>query len=416
MSNIGTLKKEILPKIIKLRHYFHQHPELSNKEFKTSEKIIEILTDWGIPIVPTDLDTGLLAEIKGDFSGPTIVLRADLDALPVKELTELNFKSVNDGIMHACGHDLHFTSLLGAAFILNNQKDKIHGTVRLLFQPAEEAGHGGDQVLAKHVLDNVKAIVGFHNNPELPIGTIALQSGPMMAGCYHIGVKINGIGSHAAQPEKSQDVIFTQAIIISQLQSIVSRNSNPFHPVVLSITKVRAGHTWNVLPETASFEGTVRTFSKEDAKLVKSRFYNLVENISKAYGQTVEITWTLGAYPIKNDTQITKVVANGLSRKVIKPTLSMTGEDFATFENQIPGTFAFIGSNGNPKAANLHDSHYVGSDQTISTAIDYFVESATSLLDHFQQEDLVCRRGFNDIHQSKKSVSEVWQQASTEEN
>jgi amidohydrolase len=385
MSQIESLKDEILPRIIELRHQFHQNPELSNQEFQTIKKIKQILTDWGITIVPTTLNTGLLAEIKGHYPGKTIALRADIDALPIKEETDLEFKSKNIGVMHACGHDLHFSSLLGAAYVLNGIKDQLHGTVRLLFQPAEEAGHGGDQVLEKHVLDGVQAIVGFHNNPKLPVGKIALQQGPLMAGCYHIKVVIHGQGSHGARPEEGSDVIVTQAAIITQLQTIVSRNNDPFHAVVVSITKVTAGTTWNVLPDIATLLGTVRTFNDKDTQLVKQRFYELVENIAKAYGQTVEIEWVTGAFPINNDPLITSVVKAGL-KDVSEPTLTMTGEDFATFETKIPGTFAFIGSNGNKKAPDVHDAKYVGLDETISPAIDYFISSTQSLLSYFDKE------------------------------
>lgn len=381
-----SLKATILPEIIEFRHQFHQHPELSNQEFVTTKRITEILTKWGIPIVPTDLNTGLLAEIKGEKPGITIALRADIDALPIQEETDLVYKSQNNGVMHACGHDLHFSSLLGAAYILNQNKKILRGNVRLLFQPAEEQGHGGDQVLEKHVLDGVKTIVGFHNDPTLPVGQIALASGPLMAGCYHIKITLHGQGSHAAKPENSQDVITAQAAIITQLQTIVSRNLDPFHAVVLSITKVEAGTTWNVLPDVAVLTGTVRTFNDADTALVKKRFYQIVENTAAAYDQTVDIEWIVGAYPINNDKKITEIVKESLNNKVIKPTLTMTGEDFATFEQQIPGTFAFIGSNGADNAVDVHDDHFVGLDETISSGIDYFVQSTYGLLNHLSKE------------------------------
>ncbi|WP_300560219.1 amidohydrolase [Companilactobacillus sp.] len=380
---MDTVKTSLVDEIVSLRHQFHQYPELSNQEFATTEKIKQILTDWNIPIVETDLDTGLLAEIRGNEAGATIALRADIDALPVTEQTNLPYKSKNDGVMHACGHDIHFSSLLGAAYLLNQQKDSLKGTVRLLFQPAEEAGHGGDQVLNKHALDGVQAIAGFHNNPTMPVGQIALDQGPLMAGCYRFVVKIHGNGTHGAQPQKGTDPIVTQAAIISQLQTIVSRNNDPFHAVVVSVTKVNAGKTWNVIPETAIFEGTARTFYEEDTELVKRRFFEIVNNTAQAFGQKAEIDWTTGALPIDNDPEITQVVASGLSQPVVKPVLTMTAEDFATFEAKIPGTFAFIGSNGAKDAADLHDPHYVGSDKTIPVAINYFVETVHSLLNHF---------------------------------
>lgn len=373
-------EQDILPEIVKLRHYFHEYPELSNQEFKTTKKIIEILNKWDIPVVPSKLNTGLLAQIKGDYPGPTIALRADIDALPIEEKTNLSYKSQNTGVMHACGHDIHLSSLLGAAYLLNQHKEKINGTIDLLFQPAEEVGHGGDQVIEKNVLKGVDAIVGFHNMPTLKPGIIAMKKGPLMAGCYHFVITLHGAGTHAAQPQEGTDVVVTQAAIISQLQTIVSRNNNPFHSVVVSVTKVNAGETWNVLPEMAVLEGTVRTFYDEDTELVKRRLFKIVNDISSAFNQKADIDWTTGAHPVNNDEKITSIVKNGLSLEVEKPVETMTAEDFATFEQIIPGTFAFIGSNGDPQAVGVHDPHYIGSDETIQTAIKYFVESAYSLL------------------------------------
>lgn len=192
-------EQDILPEIVKLRHYFHEYPELSNQEFKTTKKIIEILNKWDIPVVPTKLNTGLLAQIKGDYPGPTIALRADIDALPIEEKTNLSYKSQNTGVMHACGHDIHLSSLLGAAYLLNQHKEKINGTIDLLFQPAEEVGHGGDQVIEKNVLKGVDAIVGFHNMPTLKPGIIAMKKGPLMAGvlsfCDYITWRGNSCGT-----------------------------------------------------------------------------------------------------------------------------------------------------------------------------------------------------------------------------
>ncbi|MCP9312002.1 amidohydrolase [Liquorilactobacillus satsumensis] len=377
-------KDEVLAEMITLRHQFHQHPELSNQEFATTEKIKQILTEWGISIIPTTLKTGLLAEIQGGKPGAVIALRADLDALPVAEQTDLPFKSQHKGIMHACGHDLHFSSLLGAAYLLHAEKEHLKGTVRLLFQPAEEAGHGGDQVLEKHVLDGVQGIVGFHNNPNLPVGQVAVQAGPLMAGCYKFEVTIHGSGSHGARPEKGKDPIVAQAAIITQLQTIVSRSIRPLDAVVVSVTKVQAGQTWNVLPATATFEGTVRTFTTESTALVKKRFYEIVKRVAAAFEQTVDIDWSVGAYPIHNDPELTAAVIHGLRTQVAVPELTMAGEDFATFENEIPGVFAFIGSNGAVGAADWHEPGYVGKDGTIAAGIDYFIESAHSLLEYFE--------------------------------
>lgn len=381
-DNMATsTETDFLTKIIQLRHEFHQNPELSNQEFQTTKRIAEILTDWQIPIEKTDLDTGLLAVIEGNEPGPTIALRADIDALPIQEQTDIPFKSQNPGVMHACGHDLHLSSLLGAAYQLNQQKDSLKGTIKLLFQPAEEEGHGGDQVLDKHVLDGVEAIIGFHNQPDLPVGEIALKSGALMAGCYHFDITIEGKGAHAAQPQNGTDVVVTQAAIVTQLQTIVSRNQDPFHAVVVSVTKVNAGKTWNVLPETATLEGTVRTFNQEDTEKAKQRLIKIAKNTAATYNQTATVNWTTGADPINNNEKITNLVKQGLTKKVTQPKLTMTAEDFATFETKIPGTFAFIGSNGSKEAKGVHDPNYKGKDETIKTGIQYFIESAKSVLE-----------------------------------
>ncbi|MFT9451292.1 amidohydrolase [Liquorilactobacillus ghanensis] len=371
-----------LQEIIELRHYFHKYPELSNREVATTKKIVEILSSWNITILPTDLNTGVLAEIKGESSGPIIALRADIDALPVLEATSLPFKSVNQGIMHACGHDLHMASLLGAILFFKEHRSLIKGTIRFLFQPAEEAGGGANQVIDKGVLHGVKAILGFHNNPNLPVGTIALQAGPMMAGCYKFEIVIEGQGSHGAKPENSHDPIVTLAQVVDALQTIVSRNVDPQNPVVVSVTHINAGKAWNVIPNEAYLQGTVRLFDNLSADLVKKRLFKLVNGIVQAYDQTARIDWSERALPIANDLELTKAVINNLTGKVKKPTLSMAGEDFATYQKKIPGVFAFVGSNGSIRAADWHEPDFVGLDETLPTGIEYFVEGALGMLDY----------------------------------
>ncbi|MBZ2406763.1 amidohydrolase [Liquorilactobacillus hordei] len=375
-----------LKDITELRHYFHQYPELSNNEVNTTKKIKEILTGWGVSILPTSLNTGLLAEIKGKQPGAVIALRADIDALPVQEKTNLTFKSLNSGVMHACGHDLHLTSLLGAIKYFKDNQEQIKGTIQFLFQPAEEAGGGAEQVIEKKVLKDVKAILGFHNNPNLPVGTIALQSGPMMAGCYKFEVTIKGQGSHGAKPEKGRDPIIASTEIVGALQTIVSRNVNPQDAVVVSVTNINAGSVWNVIPSEAYFQGTVRLFDEKNAELVKQRLFELVEGIAKAYGQSVEIDWSERALPINNDSDLTRIVINSLSNTVHKPLLSMAGEDFATYQKKIPGVFAFIGSNGSPDAADWHEPNFVGLDETLKTGVNYFIEGAQGLLEYLSEK------------------------------
>ncbi|MDN7146524.1 amidohydrolase [Liquorilactobacillus mali] len=383
------IKKRIvidLKDIIEMRHYFHQYPELSNNEFNTTKKIKEVLNNWGVSILETNLNTGLLAEIKGKKPGSIIALRADIDALPVQEETELAFKSLNPGRMHACGHDLHLTSLLGAIKYFKDNQDQIEGTIRFLFQPAEEAGGGAEQVIEKNVLKGVKAILGFHNNPNLPVGAIALQAGPMMAGCYKFEITIKGQGSHGAKPEKGRDPIITLTEIVGALQTIVSRNVNPQDAVVVSVTNINAGSVWNVIPSEAYLQGTVRLFDEKNAELVKQRLFELTEGIARAYGQIVEIDWSERALPINNDSSLTEVVIDNISSKVHKPLLSMAGEDFATYQKKIPGVFAFVGSNGSSDAADWHEPNFIGLDETLTAGVKYFIEGAEGLLAYLSEE------------------------------
>lgn len=379
-----AIDKKLIEQITKWRHEFHQYPELSNQEFNTTQKIERILQDWEIDVLKTDLNTGVVAQIVGNHSGKKVTLRADIDALPVIEKTNLSFKSKNNGVMHACGHDLHLSSLLGAAYILSRHSKEFDGVIQLLFQPAEEVGHGADQVLNRHILDDTDAIVGFHNNPNLPIGTIGLKAGALMAGCYHFTINIRGAASHGARPEKGHDPIAAQAAIVSQLQTIVSRNVKPLDTVVVSVTKVHGGETWNVIPESVQLEGTVRTFDDYNTNLVRNRMEKIAKSVAESFDETADVNWSIGAVPINNDQQLTGQVISAVKQHatIIEPELSMAGEDFATFQQRIPGVFAFIGSNGNADAADWHDPNFVGLDATLPVGIQYFVDAARALLNY----------------------------------
>lgn len=219
------------------------------------EEQIEILD------VP-QLETGVIAEIKGREDGPVIAIRADIDALPIQEQTNLPFASKVDGTMHACGHDFHTASIIGTAILLNQRKAELKGTVRFIFQPAEEIAAGARKVIEAGVLDDVSAIFGMHNKPDLPVGTIGVKEGPLMASVDRFEIVIKGKGGHAGIPNNSIDPITAAGQIISGLQSVVSRNISSLQNAVVSITRVQAGTSWNVIPDQAEMEGTVRTFQK----------------------------------------------------------------------------------------------------------------------------------------------------------
>ncbi|GFH42253.1 peptidase M20 [Lactococcus hodotermopsidis] len=381
-----TITSEHYDELIKIRHYIHENPELSGQEFKTTQYLKDYLTDLGIQILETGLKTGLVAQIGS--GQPVIALRADIDALPIVENTGLPFTSKNTGVMHACGHDLHQTSLLGAAKILKSREHEIDGTIKLIFQHAEESHIGADEVLATGVLADVSAIIGYHNMPTLPVGQIGIREKGIMAAVDQFYVTIKGVGSHAAYPQEGADSILATSAIIASLQQIVARNISPQHAVVVSVTHMTAGNTWNVLPDEAIFEGTIRTFDKDDRKLAKKRFYDIVENVSSAYGVHAEIDWILGPNVTYNDPELSEFLFNETRKwhdDVMVPEPSNAGEDFATYQEQIPGVFAFIGSNaiGSP---GLHFSDMTVKDEMLPVAVDYYVNNAFALLERLAQK------------------------------
>ena len=297
------IEEKFYEELVSLRHYLHAHPELSEQEKQTTAFIKEKLQSWHISVLDSSLKTGLVAQIG--TGKPVIALRADLDGLPVQEQTKLPFASENAGVMHACGHDLHMTSLLGAAKILKAQEKDLKGTIKLIFQPAEEIGTGANQVLATHLLDDVQLFIGYHNLPTQGTGTINLREEGIMATCDRFKVVITGAGSHAAYPHEGRDRIIATSAIIQNLQTIISRNVSPLKAAVLSITHVEAGNTWNVIPEESFFEGTIRTFDEKVWQFVKQRFTEVIENTAKAYGVSAQITWEMQANLTYNQPELT---------------------------------------------------------------------------------------------------------------
>lgn len=371
--------------LVAIRHYIHENPELSGQEYQTTQFLKDYLSELDIKILETRLKTGLVAQIGSGL--PVIALRADIDALPIIENTGLSYTSKTKGVMHACGHDLHQTSLLGAAKILKQLEPDMTGTIKLIFQQAEETHSGAKEVLATGILKDVQAIIGYHNMPDLPVGQIGVREKGIMAAVDQFYVTVSGVGSHAAYPQSGCDSILATTAIISSLQQIVSRNIDPQHAVVLSVTHVEAGNTWNVLPDEAIFEGTIRTFDEADRQLAKNRFYEVVENVAKAHGVSVKINWVFGANVTYNDPELTTFLYGEMQKwheDVVVPIPSNAGEDFAIYQDQIPGVFSFIGSNA-PGSPGLHFSNMTVKDAALPIAVDYYVNNALSLLDKLRK-------------------------------
>ena len=272
--------------LAEIRHYIHQHPELSGQEYQTTAFLKERLEEFGIRILESGLKTGLIAEIGS--GQPVVALRADIDALPILEQTNLPYQSQNPGVMHACGHDFHQTSLLGAAALLKEKEDQLEGTVRLIFQPAEEISEGASDVLATGLLEDVQGIIGFHNIPQLKAGQLALNAGAMMAGVEKFKVTVTGVSSHAARPDLGVDTVTAVTTMVQNLQLLISRTVSPFETAVLSITHLDVGSTWNVLPKSGYFEGTKIRKITDIAKLLVAS-----ENFTKrARGEQKPLTYS----------------------------------------------------------------------------------------------------------------------------
>lgn len=345
-----------------LRHYLteefywlHEHPELSYKEVETTKRITADLQAKDIRILPLPLQTGVVAEVgRGK---PVVAIRCDIDALPIQEKTNLPYCSQIPGRMHGCGHDFHTASILGAAYLLKEREAELVGTVRIIFQPAEEAPGGALKVMEAGGLADVQAIFGMHCTPLFPVGDLALRPGAVTAAVDRFTITFTGKGTHAAHPQGGIDPIVTASAFVGAVQSIVSRNVDPFHANLVSITHFDSGSTWNVIPESAFLEGTMRTLTKEDRIAVKQRVYELAESIAKGYGATVAIDWFAGPPATDNDpdwTTFARQVGEKAGFTIQESPYSLGGEDFAFYQEKVKGAFVQMGtglsySNHNPK-------------------------------------------------------------------
>jgi amidohydrolase len=351
--------------------WFHRHPELSNQEHETTAHIREILEAAGIEILDAHLKTGLVARLRGSASeGPVVALRSDIDALSITEASLSPYPSEHPGVMHACGHDFHLTSLLGAALLLQKEQGALQGTIKLLFQPAEEGGNGAQQVLDSGVLDDVQEIYGLHTSAEQESGIIAVSPGAANAAVGAFRILLHGKGGHAAMPHLSLDPIPAAAQIVSAAQTIVSRTINPFDQAVLSITHIEAGSTWNVIPPEALLEGTIRTFNTEKLREVSEQLGKLARGIGESLGLRVEYSWQINTVATNNDPLLSGFVADtarGLGFPVVPAVPSMGGEDFALYQQRIPGAFWTIGVSS-PQA--LHHPGFTANPAALSTAAE----------------------------------------------
>lgn len=367
-KNLQTIIKKMIP----IRKYLHRHPELSNQEYETTKLIQKILIEHSIEIIETNLKTGLIARVGK--KGRKIALRADIDALPINEPKQNEDSSVYPDIMHACGHDFHTVALLISAIYLKQYENTLNNQILFLFQPAEEVTTGALQMIQTGELNDCTAIFGIHNKPDLPVGCIGLSEYPMMAAVDHFQFTINGNGGHAGLPHLTSDPIITTGQIILDSQTLISRRKNPKDPAVLSITKINSGNTWNVIPETAEIEGTLRTFDSRTRLFLKQELCNLVENICQLNNQAVHLKWNEGPPALKNDVTLTNEIKQALSGQatIVIPDIVFGGEDFAYYQSIAPTVFAFIGTG---TQIDWHNPLFRVSDDALYYAVLFYLTS-----------------------------------------
>lgn len=355
--------EEIYTDLVSIRRDFHMHPELGMEEFRTSKKIAQYLEEMGIEYKQI-ANTGIVGVIKGKNSGKTVGLRADIDALPIQEENDVEYKSVYDGKMHACGHDAHTTILLGTARILNEMKDEINGNIKLFFQPAEETVGGAKPMVQEGCMNNPKVdyVIGLHVMSYLETGMIELKYGKMNASSDEIKIKIKGKSGHGAYPEKAVDAIMISGHVLTALQTIVNRNISPTNSLVISIGVINGGTKGNIIADEVVMRGTLRAIDKETRKYAKERIKNIVENISLSFGGKGEVKFYEGYAPLVNDNDIVDVIHKvaeeqlGSSKIVHKENPSLGVEDFSYFLEKAKGSFYHIGC-GNKEKGIIESGH-----------------------------------------------------------
>ncbi|MEZ3498527.1 amidohydrolase [Pantoea sp. KPR_PJ] len=366
--------------LIAWRRELHTWPELSGQEKATTARLRAWLQAADITLLDHPLATGLVGEVgQGEA---LIALRADIDALPLHEASGVSYHSRRPGVMHACGHDVHSAVMLGAALLLKQQEAALKGRVRILFQPAEEIAAGARQFIEAGVLDGVQAIFGMHNEPALPTNTFATRAGAFYANADKFIIRVSGKGAHAAHPEQGVDTIVAASQIIQGLQSLTSRSFNALDSLVLSITRIDAGKTWNVLPGSVEFGGTARTHDRDVRAGLEARVRALVTHFAEAAGAEATLSWHAGPPVLVNDPEWTRFaseMAEQAGYRVQTADLHLGGEDFAFYLQKLPGAFVSIGS---ASEAGLHHPAFNPDEALIAPAARYFAQLAQQALLH----------------------------------
>lgn len=364
LEHLHTYLREMEPQMIAWRRHFHQYPELSFQEEKTPAMIADLLRQMGMDEVRTGVGgRGVVAELRGGKSGPTVAVRADFDALPIQDQKEVPYKSKVPGVMHACGHDAHTSELLGLAAVLAKHREEIPGTIRFIFQHAEEELPGGAvAMVADGAVDGVSAIFGVHLWSMFPYGTVGIAAGPVMANADDFVIEVKGKGGHGAVPQETVDSIVIGSQIVTSLQTIASRNINPLDSVVVTVGTFHAGDNFNVIADSCRMTGTVRSFSPEVRDRAEQRLIEIAQGVAAMMGGKAEVTYTRGYPAVINTVKEAEYVRQAAVQilgdsqvKTMEPL--MGGEDFSYYLQKVPGAYLFVGA-GNPELGAVYPHHH----------------------------------------------------------
>lgn len=388
--NVKNRVSDSYDELVKIRRDFHRYPELGTKEVRTSKKICEYLEKWGIEYQAGVADTGVVGIIRGKEDGATVAIRADIDALPITEDNAKEYASTINGVMHACGHDVHTTILLGAGKILKEMEHKLQGNVKLFFQPAEESVGGAERMITSGCLENPKVdyVIGLHVMPNVPVGMVELKYGKLNGNTGSVSIVIKGRLGHAAYPDKAVDAIAIAGYTITSLQTLVSRNVSPLESVVLTIGKINGGEKSNIIADKVTLEGTLRTLDSGSREKAKEIITQICQNTALALGGSAEVSFSDGYIALINNDTVVDIIKGaatevvGEKNIVFKEFPSMGGEDFSYFIESVPGAFYHLGCGNAEKGidAPLHTSNFDVDEDCIKIGVEIQVMSVLKLM------------------------------------
>ena len=382
--NLAARAEALAERLVAFRRDLHSHPELAFQETRTAAAIAASLAQAGIAHRTGVGGTGIVADIQGGRPGPTLVLRADMDALPITERTGLPFASATQGLMHACGHDIHSATLLGAGIVLQDVAPALAGTVRLVFQPAEEILEGAAAMIADGALEGVDMAIAFHNQPDMPAGRFGWVTGAALASADRIEITVHGRSGHAASPHTAIDPIVAAATLVTELQTVVSREVRPIHPAVVTIGSIHAGTASNIIPDSCTLAGTVRTLHGQARAVAEQAIARLCAGLEQSMRVRTEFRWTAGVPPLVNDSEVTSLVVAALQAQfgdvVAQGEPNMAAEDFALMAQRVPSCQFRIGSGAPGRADRLHNSDYQPDESCIGLGVQALARAAMDIL------------------------------------